>query len=71
MDLSFNDRGVQLRAAVRGYLERHNGFARRMSSARSEAGWNPDLWHGLADDLGILGIAVPDAQGGSGGLQST
>lgn len=55
MDFSLTDEQMQLREAVRGYLERNNAFAVRTATARSETGWNEDLWRGLARDLGITG----------------
>lgn len=67
MDFSFTDDQRQLRDALRGYLERRNGFAARTASARSASGWNESLWRGLAEDLGILGVGIDEAAGGAGG----
>ncbi len=67
MDFSFTDSQRQLRDALRGYLERENGFPARTASIRAAAGWNESLWRGLAEDLGILGVGVAEAAGGAGG----
>lgn len=67
MDFSFTDDQRQLRDALRGYLERENGFSARTASARSASGWSESLWRGLAEDLGILGVGVAETAGGAGG----
>ncbi len=67
MDFLFTDDQRQLRDALRGYLARNNGFSVRTANARSAAGWSESLWRALADDLGILGLFVPEAAGGIGG----
>ena len=60
MDFTFTDDQRQLRDALRGYLQRNNGFCVRTANARSVSGWSESLWRGLADDLGILGVFVPE-----------
>ena len=67
MDFTFTDDQRQLRDALRGYLQRNNGFSVRTANARSASGWSESLWRGLADDLGILGVFVPEGAGGIGG----
>ena len=34
---------------------------------KSEAGWRPEVWRAFAQDLGILGAALPEDVGGLGG----
>ena len=67
MDFTFTDDQRQLRDALCGYLARHNGFPDRTAKARSAPGWSESLWRGLAEDLGILGVLVPESLGGIGG----
>ncbi|MFV0644283.1 MAG: acyl-CoA dehydrogenase family protein [Sphingomonadaceae bacterium] len=67
MDLTFTDDQEQLRAAVRGYLERNNDFVSRRTGIESATGFRSDLWSGLAIDLGLLGICVPETSGGTAG----
>ena len=67
MDFTFTEDQVQLRDAVRGYLHRKNDFSARTACARGERGWNESLWRGLAEDLGILAVMVPERAGGVGG----
>ena len=37
------------------------------AAAKTGAGWQPDIWRGFADELGILGAALPEDVGGIGG----
>lgn len=67
MDFTFTDDQRQLRDALRGYLQRSNGFSVRTANARGASGWSESLWRGLADDHGILGVFVPEGAGGIGG----
>jgi alkylation response protein AidB-like acyl-CoA dehydrogenase len=67
MDFTFTDDQTQLRDAVRGYLQRKNDFAARTKVLRSDAGWSEPLWRGLASDLGILGVLIPERLEGAAG----
>lgn len=67
MDFTFTDDQRQMRDALRGYLQRHNGFSVRTANARRAPGWSESLWGGLADDLGMTGLLVPESAGGIGG----
>lgn len=63
MDFSLSDDQKQIQDSVRQYLADHYGFAQRRAIVESASGWSPDLWRGLAD-LGLLGLAVPEEDGG-------
>ncbi len=65
MNFEFSDEQRQLHEAVERYLTEQYGFERFQSINRSQAGWDPAVWRGLAD-LGVLGITVPAEQGGLG-----
>ncbi|WP_109807530.1 acyl-CoA dehydrogenase family protein [Sphingosinithalassobacter portus] len=67
MDFTFSDEQVQLRSSLQSYLAERNGFERRVKISRSEPGWSADLWRGLAEELGIIGAALPESVGGIGG----
>lgn len=67
MDFTFTAEQDQLRDSVRGFLGRENDFPVRTSASRGGVGWRPELWHALAEQLGILGIAIPSEHGGVGG----
>jgi alkylation response protein AidB-like acyl-CoA dehydrogenase len=32
----------------------------------TEPGYDADTWHRMADELGLLGLAIPEADGGAG-----
>jgi hypothetical protein len=65
LNFEFSDEQRQLHDAVERYLGEQYGFDRYQSIKRSAAGWDADVWHGLAE-LGVLAITVPAAQGGLG-----
>ncbi|MCU1592372.1 MAG: acyl-CoA dehydrogenase domain protein [Frankiales bacterium] len=49
----------ELRSTVRGFLE-------HIAPARSQLADDPSIWKRLTAELGLTGLAVPEAQGGSG-----
>ncbi len=65
MDFGFSPEQDQLRAVAREFLRKEapTSFARAMSEDQS--GVDPRLWRMLAE-LGWLGLAIPEAHGGSG-----
>jgi alkylation response protein AidB-like acyl-CoA dehydrogenase len=65
LNFEFSDEQRQLHDAVARYLSEQYGFDRYQSIRRSDAGWDPTVWRGLAD-LGVLAITVPVARGGLG-----
>ena len=67
MDFSFNDEQRQLRDTLRRFLSARYGFESRQKVLKSDAGWRPEIWKALAEELGILGAALPEDVGGFGG----
>ena len=67
MDFSFTDEQRQLRETLRRFLAQRYTFEARQKALRSEAGWRPEIWKALAEELGILGAALPEEVGGFGG----
>jgi alkylation response protein AidB-like acyl-CoA dehydrogenase len=55
-----------LRDSLRSYLSASYGFEARSAAIRSVRGWRPQIWRELGE-LGILGAALPERFGGSGG----
>jgi len=64
MDFSFSGEQQQLRDAVRRYLSQEYSFEARKKIIHG-AGVSDAAWNGLAE-LGLLGVPVPEAQGGFG-----
>jgi alkylation response protein AidB-like acyl-CoA dehydrogenase len=64
MDFDFSDDQEMLRDLVRKWVEKSYDFERRRAVVKA-GGFSPEAWQGLAD-LGLLGLQVPEAQGGMG-----
>ncbi|MBA2933809.1 acyl-CoA dehydrogenase family protein [Sphingomonas sp. CGMCC 1.13654] len=67
MDFSFTDEQRQLRDGVRAFLARRYPFEQRRIASRSKAGWRPEIWQALAEELGVLALPLPVAKGGLDG----
>jgi alkylation response protein AidB-like acyl-CoA dehydrogenase len=67
MDFNFSVEQEMLRDSVARYFGDHYAFPQRQAAIRSEEGWRPAFWRGLADDVGILGAPFDEAMGGLGG----
>ena len=67
MDFNFSAEQDMLRESVSRYLGDRYDFAQRQAMVRSESGWRPQIWRGLADDLGVLGAPFAEELGGLGG----
>ncbi len=67
MDFNYTETQSMLRDTLRRYLSDSYDFDARQAMLRSEAGRDPAIWHALATEIGILGAALPEAQGGFGG----
>lgn len=67
MEFSFTEEQSLLRDTVSAYLRDRYGFDERQAAVRSPSGWRPEVWTAFAEELGILGAAVPEALGGLGG----
>ena len=64
MDFDFTDDQEMLRDTVRRWVERGYDFERRRGIVKA-GGFSRDAWHEIGE-LGILGLQVPEAQGGLG-----
>lgn len=67
MDFEFSEEQTLLADAVNGYLTGAYDLEARRRAVASEAGWRPEVWKALAEDLGVLGALVPEEAGGLGG----
>ena len=64
MDFDFSDDQEMLRDSVRKWVDKSYDFETRRGIVKS-GGFSNQAWQGLAD-LGLLGLQVPEAQGGMG-----
>jgi hypothetical protein len=67
MDFSFTEEQSMLRDTVASYLADNYSFDQRRAALAKEPGWRPEVWKAFADELGILGAAFSEEQGGLGG----
>ena len=67
MDFSFTPEQEMLRESLARYFADTYSFPQRQAMVRSEQGWAPGAWRGLADELGILGAGFDPDVGGFGG----
>jgi alkylation response protein AidB-like acyl-CoA dehydrogenase len=67
MDFRLSDEQELLRSGLTRFLATRYGLEGSRAAAKTGAGWQPDVWRAFADELGILGAALPERVGGSGG----
>ncbi|MDP9167135.1 MAG: acyl-CoA dehydrogenase family protein [Actinomycetota bacterium] len=67
MNFALTDEQEMLRSGLHRFLSARYGLDRSRAAAKTGPGWQPEIWRAFADDLGILGAALPEAVGGSGG----
>ncbi|MGC1302774.1 MAG: acyl-CoA dehydrogenase family protein [Caulobacteraceae bacterium] len=67
MDFSFSEEQRLLRDSLSSFLADTYSFEARRKAIATEAGWRPEIWRALAQDVGLLGAALPEELGGLGG----
>jgi alkylation response protein AidB-like acyl-CoA dehydrogenase len=67
MDFTLSDEQEMLRNGLTKFLSTRYGLERSRTVAKTGAGWQPEIWRAFADELGILGAALPEEVGGIGG----
>ncbi|GAS88321.1 acyl-CoA dehydrogenase family protein [Mycolicibacterium brisbanense] len=67
MDFNLTDEQDLLRDGLTKFLASRYDLAASRTAAKTGPGWQPEIWRGLADELGILGATLPEDAGGSGG----
>ncbi len=65
MDFSFTEEQDMLRISARDFLAKECPKARVREMAESERGYDPEIWHGMAD-LGWMGFVLSEEYGGMG-----
>ena len=65
MDFTVSDEQAMLRDGLTRFLATRYDLAASRTAART--GWQPEIWRAFAEDLGLLGAALPEAVGGTGG----
>src|SRR5687768_6948463 len=66
-EFRFTDEQQQLRAAVRKFCAEHFDEQAVRAQMESDPPFDPKLWSRLGAELGVLGLSVPESDGGAGG----
>lgn len=66
MDTAFTEEQDEMRRTVRELLARRCGPDEVKAAVRTEPGYDTGLWHTLAAQLGLPGLALPERYGGVG-----
>lgn len=66
MNFAFDDEQEALRSTLRRFLADTSPEAEVRRLMETSKGYDPDVWRQLAGQLGLLGLIVPEAYGGSG-----
>jgi len=56
-----------LREGLVKFLDNRYDLATSRAAVKTGAGWQPEIWRALAEDLGLLGATLPESAGGTGG----
>jgi alkylation response protein AidB-like acyl-CoA dehydrogenase len=65
-EFEFSDEMGELRTVVRGFCDQRSPESAVRTAMESELGHDPNVWRSLGAELGILGLAVLEADGGDG-----
>ncbi|WP_431980134.1 acyl-CoA dehydrogenase family protein [Streptomyces qinglanensis] len=66
MDTAFTEEQEAVRHTVRDLLARRCGPEEVKAAVQAPEGYDTSLWHALAGQLGLPGLALPEAYGGTG-----
>lgn len=67
MDFNLTNEQQLLRDGLTKFLAARYNLEVSRAAARTGAGWQPDIWRGLATELGVLGATFSEDVGGIGG----
>ena len=67
MDFTLSGEQELLREGLSKFLAARYDLESSRAAAKTGPGWQPDIWRGFAEELGILGATLPEYVGGSGG----
>src|SRR5258708_6936070 len=66
MNFAFSPEQEELRRTVRQFLDKTSPETEVRREMGTERGYDQEVWGRMADELGLLGIAIPEAYGGAG-----
>ena len=71
MDFSFSEEQRLLRDSLQGFLRNSYDADSRRKAVASDIGWRPEIWRALAQDVGVLGAALPKSWAASAAARWT
>jgi alkylation response protein AidB-like acyl-CoA dehydrogenase len=66
VNFAFSEEQEELRKSVRRFLDEKSPVTEVRRLMETEEGYDTAVWKQMADQLGLQGLAIPEAQGGSG-----
>jgi alkylation response protein AidB-like acyl-CoA dehydrogenase len=67
VDFTVSNEQELLRDGLSKFLAARYDLESSRTAAKTGSGWQPEVWRGFAEELGILGATLPESVGGSGG----
>lgn len=67
MDFTLSHEQDLLRDGLNKFLATRYELEKSRTAVKTGVGWQPDIWSAFADELGIIGAALPEEVGGIGG----
>ena len=66
MNFAFSEEQEELRKSVRRFLDEKSPVSEVRRLMETESGYDEAVWKLMAEQLGLQGLIIPEAQGGSG-----
>ena len=66
MKFSFSEEQTEFRNMLRRFLQDRSPTTEVRRVAETEAGYDPEIWRMMAEELGVTAIHIPEAYGGAG-----
>ena len=66
MQFAFTEEQDQFRDAVARFCRDHSPTSAVRTCMQDDAGYDPDVWHRICIDLGLVGLHLPEDHGGAG-----
>ena len=66
MNFAFSEEQEELRKSVRRFLDEKSPVSEVRRLMETESGYDEAVWKQMAEQLGLQGLIIPEAQGGSG-----
>lgn len=66
MNFAFSPEQEEIRATLRGFIETHMPLAETRRVMTGAHGFDRGAWQALSDELGLLGLTIPERFGGAG-----